>query len=69
MKATEIRALSSGEINQKLNDLKQELFNLRFQHEIGQLENPRKIKQTRKDIARIRTIMVSLAHNPMDKNK
>jgi large subunit ribosomal protein L29 len=69
MKATEIRVLSSGEINQKLNDLKQELFNLRFQHEIGQLENPRKIKQTRKDIARIRTIMVSMAHNPMDKNK
>jgi large subunit ribosomal protein L29 len=69
MKATEIRALGSGEMQQKLNDLKQELFNLRFQHEIGQLENPRKIKQTRKDIARIQTIMVSMAHNPMDTNK
>lgn len=63
MKASEIRALSSEEVKQKLNDLKQELFNLRFQHEIGQLENPRKIRQTRKDIARIQTIM---AHNPMD---
>ena len=63
MKASEIRALSSEEVKQKLNDLKQELFNLRFQHEIGQLENPRKIGQTRKDIARIQTIM---AHNPMD---
>ena len=69
MKASEIRGLSSAEMNQKLNDLKQELFNLRFQHEIGQLENPRKIKQTRKDIARIRTIMVTLAHNPKDTKK
>lgn len=64
MKASEIRGLSSGEMQQKLSDLRQELFNLRFQHEIGQLENPRKIKQTRKDIARIQTIM---AHNPLNK--
>ena len=64
MKASEIRALSREEMQQKLNDLKQELFNLRFQHETGQLENTRVLKQTRKDIARINTIMTEAAGNP-----
>ncbi|WP_419661527.1 RpmC: 50S ribosomal protein L29 [Desulfosarcina variabilis str. Montpellier] len=57
MKATEIRDLNIDEINQKVADLKEALFNLRFQHEIGQLENPKKIGQTKKDIARLRTIL------------
>ena len=61
MKAEEIRALSAEEMQQKLIDLKHELFNLRFQHEVGQLENPRKIKQTRKDIARIYTVLDEVA--------
>ncbi len=64
MKASEIRALSRDEMQQKLTELKHELFNLRFQHEIGQLENSSKLKQTKKDIARIQTIMIELAGNP-----
>jgi large subunit ribosomal protein L29 len=64
MKASDVRALSPEEMQQKLVDLKQELFNLRFQHEIGQLENPRKIKQTQTDIARIYTVLAEKARNP-----
>jgi large subunit ribosomal protein L29 len=64
MKGGEIRALSRDEMQQKLTDLKHELFNLRFQHEIGQLENSSKLKQTKKDIARIQTIMGESARNP-----
>lgn len=63
MKAEEIRALSPEEMRQKLTDLKHELFNLRFQHEVGQLENPRNIKRTRKDIARIYTVLDEVARN------
>jgi large subunit ribosomal protein L29 len=57
MKASEIRDLNLDEMNQKVSDLKEELFNLRFQHEIGQLEDPQKMKQTKRDIARIKTII------------
>jgi len=57
MKAKEIRDLSPQERQQKLIDLKQELFNLRFQHGIGQIENPTKLKKTKADIARIKTII------------
>jgi large subunit ribosomal protein L29 len=57
MKANEIRELSPDEMKRKLADLKQELFNLRFQHASGQLENPGKLKQTRKDIARVETVI------------
>ena len=57
MKASEIRDLSSEEIRRKAKDLKEELFNLRFQHEVGQLENPQKMKQTKRDIARVKTII------------
>jgi large subunit ribosomal protein L29 len=64
MKTSDIRALSRDEMKQKLVDLKQELFNLRFQHEIGQIENPRKIKQTQIDIARVNTILLEEARNP-----
>ncbi len=66
MKASEIRALSSEEMQQKLVDLKKELFNLRFQHEVGQLENPSKLKETQKDIARIYTITKEAARNPKE---
>ena len=55
MKASEIRDMSPAEREQKLIDLKEELFNLRFQHEVGQIENPKKIKQTKCDIARVKT--------------
>ena len=57
MKASEIRDLSHAEREQKLASLQEELFNLRFQHESGQLENPRKISATKKDIARIQTVI------------
>jgi len=57
MKASEIRALSMEEQLRKVNELKQELFNLRFQHETGQLENSQKMKQTKRDIARVNTIL------------
>jgi large subunit ribosomal protein L29 len=57
MKATEIRDLNVDEIAQKMADLKEALFNLRFQHEIGQLENPKKLLETKKDIARMKTIL------------
>lgn len=57
MKAGEIREMSHDEMTRKLGDLKEELFNLRFQHEIGQLENSNKLKQTKRDIARIKTVL------------
>ena len=57
MKASEIRDMSVDERLQKVNDLKEELFNLRFQLETDQLDNSRKISQTKRDIARIKTII------------
>ncbi len=57
MRANEVRNLSEQELTQKLEDLKSELFNLRFQLAAGQLENPMRIRQVRKDIARVKTIM------------
>ena len=57
MKASEIKELSLEEMRRKERDLKEELFNLRFQHEVGQLENPQKMKQTKRVIARIKTII------------
>ena len=68
MKASEIIELSLDEMHRKMTDLKEELFNLRFQHEIGQLENPQKMKQTKRDIARIKTVIKeSELKNNMDK--
>ena len=60
MKAAEIRELSANELTQKLTDLKAELFNLRFQHAINQLDNPMRISVVKKDIARIKTVMHTL---------
>ena len=57
MKANEIRELSADELNAKLADLKAELFNLRFQHAINQLENPQRMKAVKRDIARIKTTL------------
>ena len=55
MKASEIRELSDSELGEKLRDLKAELFNLRFQHTINQLDNPMRLVQVKKDIARVKT--------------
>ncbi len=57
MKVSEVRELSIKELNQKLSDLKAELFNLRFQNAINQLENPMRIRAVKSDIARIKTII------------
>jgi ribosomal protein L29 len=56
MKPSEIRALKAKDIDKTLADLKQELFNLRFQQAVNQLENPARIRAVKKDIARIITI-------------
>lgn len=57
MKANEIRELSGEELTAKLVDLKKDLFNLRLQHAINQLDNPNKIVEVKRDIARIQTII------------
>ena len=57
MKASDIRELSDVELAEKLKDLKAELFNLRFQHAINQLDNPMRLKHVKKDIARVKTIL------------
>ncbi|MBQ3037650.1 MAG: 50S ribosomal protein L29 [Lachnospira sp.] len=57
MKVVELRELSTEELTQKLADSKQELFNLRFQNAINQLENPQRIGDVKKTIARIKTII------------
>jgi large subunit ribosomal protein L29 len=64
MKASEIREMTTEEMQRKVTDLKQELFNLRFQHEIGQLENRAKIRQTKQDIARLLTVLREVSLNP-----
>ena len=56
MKVQEIRNLSAEEINEKIAGLKEELFNLRFQHATGQLENPMRLREVKKTIARIKTV-------------
>jgi len=57
MKANEIRDLTTTEIEAKINELKDELFNLRFQLATGQLENTSRIREVRKTIARMKTII------------
>ena len=57
MKATEIRDLSVEEMNEKLGSLKEELFSLRFQHAVNQLDNTARLKDVKKDIARIKTVL------------
>ncbi len=56
MKANEIRKLSAAEMDAKLAELKKELFNLRFQQAVNQLDNPMRISAVKKDIARIKTV-------------
>ena len=57
MKASELRQMSIEQLNAKLAELKEELFNLRFQLEVQQLENPHKIKDVKHDIARVMTVL------------
>jgi len=57
MKASELRGFTQEELSAKLKELKEELFHLRFQHAINQLENPHKIEDTKRDIARVMTVI------------
>ena len=61
MKATkfvsELKKMSAEELNAKLKELKSELFNLRFQHAINQLDNPQRIVEVKKNIARVMTVL------------
>ena len=57
MKASEVRAMSVSELNTKLDTLKKDLFFLRMQHATNQLDNPQKIAQTKRDIARVKTVI------------
>ena len=57
MKAAELKKMSADELNAKLKELKGELFNLRFQHAINQLDNPHKITEVKHDIARVMTVL------------
>ena len=61
MKATEVRKMSAAELEAKLLDLKKDLFQLRLQHATNQLDNPVKIRETKHDIARIKTVLAELA--------
>ena len=63
MKASEIRDLDLEEMHRNVADLKEELFNLRFQHEIGQLENPQRMKLTKREIAGLKTIIAEVTKN------
>lgn len=57
MKAKDLLTQSTEELNNQLTTLKEELFNLRFQHATGQLENPLRIREVKKDYARIKTVL------------
>ena len=57
MQLIEIKDMTVDELNSKLAELKQELFNLRFQHAVNQLENPKRLQAVKKDIARVKTFI------------
>ena len=57
MKANEVRKLSSADLEKKLTELKKDLFQLRLQHATNQLDNPLKIRETKHDIARVKTML------------
>jgi large subunit ribosomal protein L29 len=61
MKAAELREMAVEELRKKEEELTQELFNLRFQHATGQLENTQRIPLTRKDLARVKTVLTEKA--------
>ena len=60
MKAAELRTMSVEALEEKLKELKAELFNLRFQHAINQLDNPHKMTEVKHDIARVMTVLQEL---------
>ena len=69
MKASEIRDMNPDEMHRKVAELKEELFNLRFQHGIGQLENPQRMKHAKRDIARLKTIIKEVTIKEKEDNR
>jgi large subunit ribosomal protein L29 len=63
MKSKDLRLLSEGELLEKAKELNEELFNLRFQHATGQLDNVMRVPQVKRDIARLKTILKEKALN------
>ena len=63
MNVKELREMSTAKLEEQLTDLKKELFNLRFQHAINQLDNPIRIAAVKKDIARVKTILREIEMN------
>jgi large subunit ribosomal protein L29 len=61
MKASELRNMSAEQLTAKLKELKAELFNLRFQHAINQLENPMRIQTVKREIAKVNTVLSEIA--------
>ena len=57
MQAKELRSMTAAELETKLQELKKELFNLRFQHAVNQLENPHQLAEVKHDIARVMTVL------------
>lgn len=57
MKAQELKEMSEAELRQKEKEVTEELFNLKFQHATGQLENTQRLPQVRKDLARVKTVL------------
>jgi large subunit ribosomal protein L29 len=57
VKAKELRTLTRSELEQRLREAQEELFNLKFQHQTGQLSNPLRIREVKKDIARLKTLL------------
>lgn len=60
MKANEVRKMNAEQLNEKLTGLKKDLFFLRMQHATNQLDNPLKIRETKHDIARVKTVLREL---------
>ena len=69
MNVSEIRELTPAELNDKLKELKEDLFHLRFQHAINQLDNPTRIAAVKKDIARVKTLLREIELNGDDSSK
>lgn len=57
LKASQLRQFSQGELESRLDDLKEELFNLRFQREVGQLEDVNRIRETKRNVARVLQVL------------
>jgi large subunit ribosomal protein L29 len=62
LKASKLRELSEDELTMRLKDTRKELFNLRFQHATGQLDNPQQLNATRREIARLLTLQAEREH-------